>query len=84
MGDEGVLAADGDRVVRVPGISLAPPIDSVGAGDSCLASIAMALAAGATPAEAAELGNLAGAITSKKIGTTGTATVEELAAMLVS
>jgi rfaE bifunctional protein kinase chain/domain len=84
MGDEGVLAADGDHVVRVPGIPLAPPIDSVGAGDSCLASIAMALAAGATPAEAAELGNLAGAITSKKIGTTGTATVEELAAMLGS
>jgi len=83
MGEEGVLAADGDCVARVPGIPLKPPIDSVGAGDSCLASIAMALAAGATPAEAAELGNLAGAITSKKIGTTGTATVEELAAMVV-
>jgi bifunctional ADP-heptose synthase (sugar kinase/adenylyltransferase) len=42
----------------------------------------MALAAGATPAEAAALGNLAGAVVVKKIGTTGTATVEELIAKL--
>jgi len=37
------------------------------------------MAAGASPAEAAELGNLAGGVVVKKIGTTGTATVEELA-----
>jgi len=82
LGADGVLAADGQRVDRLPGIPLEPPIDTCGAGDSVLAGIAMALAAGATAVEAAELGNLAGAITSKKIGTTGTATVGELAAML--
>ena len=60
----------------------APPIDVTGAGDAVLAHIAMALAAGATPAEAAALGNLAGAVVVKKIGTTGTATVEELIAKL--
>jgi len=82
LGADGILAADGRRAVRIKGLPLEPPIDTCGAGDSVLASIAMALAAGAAPAEAAELGNAAGAVTSKKIGTTGTATVEELAAML--
>jgi len=82
LGEDGVVAAAGDDVTHVPGIPAEPPIDSVGAGDSVLASIAMALGAGATPAEAAELGNLAAAVTVRKIGTTGTATVEELAGML--
>ena len=60
--------------MHVPGVRAEPPIDVVGAGDSVLASIAMALGAGASPAEAAEIGNLAG------IGTTGTAPPAELAA----
>ena len=80
---EGILVAAADgKVTRIPGIPAAPPIDVTGAGDAVLAHIAMALAAGATPAEAAELGNLAGAVVVKKIGTTGTATVEELIAKL--
>jgi rfaE bifunctional protein kinase chain/domain len=80
---EGILvAAAGGDVTRIPGIPAAPPIDVTGAGDAVLAHIAMALAAGATPAEAAALGNLAGAVVVKKIGTTGTATVEELIAKL--
>jgi bifunctional ADP-heptose synthase (sugar kinase/adenylyltransferase) len=82
LGENGVLVAAADDVTHVPGIRAEPPIDIVGAGDSALASIAMALGAGATPAEAAELGNLAAAVTVRKIGTTGTATVEELVAML--
>jgi len=81
LGEDGVLAAAGDHVTHVPGVPTEPPIDIVGAGDSVLAGVAMALGAGATAAEAAELGNLAAAVTIRKIGTTGTATVEELAAM---
>ena len=79
---DGALAAAEGRVTRIPGIPAAPPIDVTGAGDAVLAHIAMALAAGASPAEAAALGNLAGAVVVKKIGTTGTATVEELIAKL--
>jgi len=79
---EGALVAAGEQVTRIPGIPAQPPIDVTGAGDAVLAHIAMALAAGASPAEAAELGNLAGAVVVKKIGTTGTATVEELIEML--
>jgi rfaE bifunctional protein kinase chain/domain len=79
---DGVMAASGGRVTHVPGIPAPPPIDVTGAGDAALAHIAMALAAGATPHEAAELGNLAGAVVVRKIGTTGAATVDELAVML--
>jgi rfaE bifunctional protein kinase chain/domain len=81
LGAGGIVAASGGRVTHLPGIPVPPPIDVVGAGDSVLASIAMALGAGAAAPEAAELGNLAGAVVVKKLGTTGTATVEEIAAV---
>ncbi len=81
LGQQGLLVAAGDDVTRVRGVPADPPIDEVGAGDTVLAQLAMALAAGATPAEAAELGNLAGGVVVKKTGTTGTASVEELAEM---
>lgn len=82
LGENGILAASGGDVTHVSGIPVEPPVDIVGAGDSTLAGLAMALGAGATVAEAAELANLAAAVTIKKTGTTGAATVEELAAML--
>jgi bifunctional ADP-heptose synthase (sugar kinase/adenylyltransferase) len=40
-----------------------------GAGDTVIASLTLALAAGATPAEAAVLANLAGGIVVSKLGT---------------
>jgi len=81
LGEEGVLVASGEAVHRVRGVPVDPPIDETGAGDAVLTHVAMALACGASPAEAAELGNLAGGVVIKKLGTTGTATVEELARM---
>ena len=82
LAEQGIVAASEGRAVHVPGIRVEPPIDVTGAGDAVLASIAMALGAGADAFEAAEIGNLAGAVVVKKIGTTGTASVEELAAIL--
>ena len=82
LAEQGIMAASQGRAVHVPGIRVEPPIDVTGAGDAVLASIALALGAGADAFEAAEIGNLAGAVVVKKLGTTGTATVEELAAML--
>ena len=82
LGAGGLLAAAGGKATHVPGIPVEPPIDVCGAGDAVLAGIAMALGAGATAAEAAELGDLAGAVVVQKLGTTGTATVAELAALL--
>jgi rfaE bifunctional protein kinase chain/domain len=81
LGQKGLLVADGDCVTHVRGVPADPPIDEVGAGDAVLANVAMALAAGASAAEAAELGNLAGGVVVKQIGTTGTATVEAMAEM---
>ena len=82
LAEQGIVAASEGRAVHVPGVRVEPPLDVTGAGDAVLASIAMALGAGADAFEAAEIGNLAGAVVVKKLGTTGTATVEELAAML--
>ncbi len=53
-------------------------IDTCGAGDTVDAGIAAAIASGASLLEAAEVGDLAANVTIKKIGTTGTATPEEI------
>jgi sugar/nucleoside kinase (ribokinase family) len=78
LGGQGALYADSDRVSRVPGYPVAGPIDIVGAGDSTTAGIVCALCAGAEPLEAAALGNLVASITIQQIGTTGTATPEQV------
>ena len=68
----------GGEVTHVPGIQVPPPIDVVGAGDSVMAGIVSALCCGATPVEAAMVGNLVASITVQQIGTTGTATREQV------
>jgi len=55
--------------------------DVSGAGDTAISVLALALAAGATPGEAAELANYASAIVVGKLGT-ATVTVAELAASI--
>jgi len=64
-----VCAADG--IDLVPGIEILGPVDPVGAGDSFLAATAASVAGGATPAEAAEIGNFAAAVTVQKLQQTG-------------
>lgn len=61
------------RAVRVP-----EPTDPTGAGDSATAGAVLALCSGATPAEAALLGNLVASLTVQQLATTGTARPEEL------
>ena len=77
-GGEGVLVDEsGEAWVRSR--PLASPVDICGAGDSFSAGASLALAAGASPAEAAEFGNLVASITIMKKGT-GTASPEEVRA----
>jgi sugar/nucleoside kinase (ribokinase family) len=57
------------------------PIDIVGAGDATMAGIVMALCSGATVPEAAQIGCLAAGVTIQQIGTTGTASREQIAAL---
>ena len=79
-GEKGQWVYDGTQAVHVPALKVAGPIDIVGAGDSTSAGIVTALAAGAKPHEAAFFGNLVASITITKIGTTGTASPEEIRA----
>ena len=83
LGPEGIMAAEPDgRLHRVEGVRADGPIDIVGAGDAVSAHLAMALAAGASVREAITLANLAGSIVVRKTGTTGTASLAELAEAL--
>jgi rfaE bifunctional protein kinase chain/domain len=80
-GDHGMLLAEpGAEVQAVPGYPVRGPTDPVGAGDSTSAGIACAVAAGATFAEAAAFGNLVASITVQQLGTTGTASPEQVRA----
>ena len=81
LGAAGMLVVSEQGAERVPALAVDGPIDVVGAGDSALAAIAAGLCAGATLAEAAQLGNLAAAVTIQQLGTTGTASPEQIAAI---
>ena len=60
------------------GIVVDGPVDPVGAGDSVTAGLVSTLISGGSMSEAAFVGNLAASITVTKIGTTGTASPEEV------
>jgi rfaE bifunctional protein kinase chain/domain len=78
VGPDGVLVCTGTGCEHVPGIRVSGSIDIVGAGDSVMAGIVAALCSGATPAEAALVGNLVASITIQQLGTTGTATPDQV------
>jgi sugar/nucleoside kinase (ribokinase family) len=81
VGGRGVWVGGG-RPVRVPAVLVPPPVDPTGAGDSFSAGAVLALASGASPVEAALVGNLVASITVRQLSTTGTARPEELAGAL--
>jgi bifunctional ADP-heptose synthase (sugar kinase/adenylyltransferase) len=78
LGAEGILVCTGEARQHVPAVPVTGPIDIVGAGDSVMAGIVAALCAGAEPEEAALVGNLAASITIQQIGTTGTASRQQV------
>jgi rfaE bifunctional protein kinase chain/domain len=81
LGDRGMLVADrSTEPIHVPGYPVAGPIDVVGAGDSATSGIVAALLAGGTLVEAAAMGNLVASITVQQIGTTGTASPDQVRA----
>ena len=77
-GADGIIASDGEQSWTIPGIAVPDPIDIVGAGDSVSASVTSALAAGASLEDAAQLGVLVSSITIQQIGTTGTASPNQI------
>ena len=80
--EKGILLAqpstEPQAPVFIPAYPVSSPIDSVGAGDSTSAGIACAVAAGASLSEAAAFGNLIASITIQQIGSTGTASPEQV------
>jgi bifunctional ADP-heptose synthase (sugar kinase/adenylyltransferase) len=83
MAERGIVAADpGGETVHVGALPLRGPIDVVGAGDSVTANLAAALAAGASLREAVELAAVASSVVVHQVGTTGVATVDDLAGLL--
>lgn len=81
LGAKGCVIAEKGRILSIPGKRVPPPIDAVGAGDAFMSAFSLALAAGAGLQDAAALGNAASAVIIRKIGTTGTATREEIEAL---
>ena len=81
LGERGILVArPGEVPVLVPGYPVTGPIDIVGAGDAATSGIVSALLAGCNELEAAATGNLVASITVQQLGTTGTATPEQVLA----
>ena len=79
LGEQGILVAEPNQPpALVPGVPVSGAIDIVGAGDSATSGIVCALLAGASPREAAAMGNLVASITIRQLGTTGTATPQQL------
>jgi rfaE bifunctional protein kinase chain/domain len=79
-GGDGVALVRPDGETWIPTRKVENPVDICGAGDSFSAGCAMALAAGASPEDAARFGNLVASITIMKKGTGTAAPAEVLAA----
>lgn len=77
-GERGILLFHDGQVEEIPGFPVQGPIDVTGAGDSATAGIVLSLCSGASLAQAALVGNLVASITVQQIGTTGTASPEQV------
>ena len=78
-GDRGIMLLEGDNEPVFVATTAREVYDVTGAGDTVIATLASALAAGATMLEAATLANHAAGIVVGKVGT-ATASAEELLA----
>jgi rfaE bifunctional protein kinase chain/domain len=83
LAEDGLLAATPDgQIIHSAALPVRGEIDVVGAGDSVTANLAAALAAGASPQEALELASAAASVVIHQLGTTGTASIKQLAETL--
>ena len=79
LSEGGIVGAKpGKAPEHVPCLPLRGEIDIVGAGDAVMANLAMALAAGAEIIEAMRFSMAAASVVVHQLGTTGTASLEEI------
>jgi len=81
MGNQGCLYCHDQEAQQIPALPLEGDIDTVGAGDTFLASLTAGLAAKASPLESAYLASLSAAISCQKLNVTGTASPDEIIAL---
>lgn len=77
-GELGMVLVEHGAVHEIPVSDKSEVFDVSGAGDTCVAAVILALAAGIAPATAARLSNIASGIAVRKLGTS-TVSVRELA-----
>lgn len=83
LAERGIIGALGDGATEhAAAHPVRGPIDVVGAGDSVTANLTAALAAGATVREALDLTMAAASLVVHQLGTTGTANVAQLRALM--
>ena len=83
LAERGMVGAAADGTgAQAPALPVRGPIDIVGAGDAVTANLTAALAAGATVREALVVASCAASLVIHQLGTTGTATVPEIGALL--
>lgn len=83
LAENGMLGAAPDgRAEHVRALPIRGPIDIVGAGDAVTANLASAIAGGANLGESLELANAAASIVIHQLGTTGTASVDQIRDLL--
>ena len=81
-GSDGMmLFEEGKEPLRIDAVGSRQPVDVTGAGDTVIATYSLALACGASFADAARLANLAGGIVVMKRGTATVSAAELLAAI---
>ena len=84
LSEEGILGAlPGIAAEHVAGLPCRGEIDIVGAGDAVMANLALALASGATAVEAMRLAMAAASVVIHQLGTTGVASIKDLAPLVV-
>jgi bifunctional ADP-heptose synthase (sugar kinase/adenylyltransferase) len=82
MSERGIVGAHGGQVEMVPALPVRGEIDIVGAGDAVTANLTAALTAGASLRETLEIAQLAASVVVHQLGTTGTASVEQMSELL--
>lgn len=84
LAERGIMGTTAYGVcARQSALPLRGAIDVVGAGDAVSANLAAALAVGAELHETLELANAAASVVIHKVGTTGTANLGEMEALIV-
>lgn len=78
IGKLGSVWCENGKAARIPARKTEEPIDIVGAGDTFISAFCASYATGIPGETALEFANLASSVTVKKIGTTGTASPEEI------